>query len=179
MVMNKSDFFKEFGYVYLDNVLTLEQCEQFSVIMLNKKNSSRLTYEKTVDSRMYQESYGGNDPLFEQALRDITPRMEEELQVKMKPANSYCRIYYNGATLRPHKDRVGLDYTLSVSLFSNLKTPWPLICIDRKENTVPIDIAIGDGGMMYGTEINHWRDNLICEPDEYIIQLFMHWSFPS
>lgn len=175
--MNKNEFFKEHGYVYLDSVLSQQQCEQFSNVMLTKKTNSQLQYEKTVNSTMYQESYGGNDPLFETALRELTPRMEEELQVKMVPANSYCRIYYNGSTLKSHVDRVGLDYTISISLFSNLKNDWPLMCIDRKGNTVPINIGIGDGGMVYGTEIKHWRDDLTCGPDEYIIQLFMHWSF--
>jgi hypothetical protein len=177
--MSNNEFFEEFGYVYLSNVLTPAQCEVFSDLMLSKKKNEELRYEKTVDSFMYQESYGGNDQLFERTLRNLTPRFEDELKVKLIPANSYCRIYYNGATLKPHRDRVGLDYTLSISLFSNIKTEWPLMCIDRKGNTVPININIGDGGMMYGTEINHWRENLVCDLNEYTIQLFMHWSFAS
>lgn len=177
--MRKSQFFNEHGYVYLNNILTPLQCEQFSNIMLTKKSNNQLGYEKLGNPAMYQESYGGNDEVFETALRELTPRLEEELGVKMIPANSYCRIYYNGSTLNPHVDRLGLDYTISISLFSNLKNDWPLMCIDRKGNTVPIDIGIGDGGIMYGTEINHWREDLTCGDDEYIIQLFMHWSFPK
>lgn len=174
--MTSSIFFKEHGYVYLNNVLTPQQCEEFSNLMLTKKNNSQLQYEKTVNSTMYQESYGGNDQVFETALRKLTPRMEDELQVKMIPANSYCRIYYNGSTLKPHVDRSGLDYTLSISLFSNLKQDWPFICTDRKGNIASISIGVGDGAMIYGTEIKHWRDDLTCGTDEYIIQLFMHWS---
>lgn len=177
--MNNNQFFKEFGYAHINNALTLTQCNEFSNIMLAKKNNNQLGYEKSINAAMYQESYGGNDQLFESALREVTPRLEEELQIKMIPANSYARIYYNGSTLKPHTDRIGLDYTISISLFSNLTKPWPLMCTDRKGNIVPIDIGIGDGGIMHGTEINHWREDLTCGVDEYIIQLFMHWSFPK
>ena len=113
----------------------------------------------------------------EQALRDMQPRVEEELQVKMKVANSYARIYYNGGTLNRHTDRKGLDYTMSITLFSNLDKDWPLWCKDLEGNEIPLNIPMGWGGMMLGTTMEHWREPLVCEENQYVIQLFVHWSF--
>jgi hypothetical protein len=167
----------ELGYCYINNVLTFEQCEHFSNIMLDMKKANILNYEGAVENPYYKESYGGNHNEFEGSLRELTPRLEQELGIKMKPANSFGRIYYNGGTLPPHKDRSGLDYTLSITLRNNLKKDWPFWCEDKLGNHVPISIKKGDGGMMLGNSMTHWRENLVCEPDEYVIQLFMHWSF--
>lgn len=174
--MSQSEFFAKHGYAYLNNVLTSEQCDEFTERMLRMKNENHLVYEGG-DTKFYDNSYGGNCQEFEQALRELTPRLEEELGVKMKPANSFGRIYYNGGTLHRHVDRQGLDYTLSITLYNKLEKEWPLWCIDKLGNEVPINIARGDGGMMLGTTMTHWRDDLVCNEGDYVVQLFMHWSF--
>ena len=173
----QSEFFKKLGYAYIQNVLTPSQCEQFADTMLRLKNENVLKYDGEVPNPYYKESYSGNHGDFEAALREVTPRMENELGVKLKPANSYCRVYYNGATLTPHKDRVGLDYTLSITLRTTLDKEWPLWCIDHNGVSVPVDIKVGDGAMMLGHTMTHWRDALVCSPEQYTVQLFMHWGF--
>ena len=168
-------FFNKLGYVYMRNVLTPEQCQQFTDLLFAMKNDNTLQYEGT-NTTHYRESYGGNCPEFEQALRDVTPRVQEELQLKITPANTYGRIYFNGGRLAKHVDRAGLDYTLSISLKSTISSDWPLYGIDTAGTTVPLHITEGDGGMMLGTKIEHWRDDLTCKPDEWVAKLFMHWS---
>jgi hypothetical protein len=177
MEMTIAEKFDKYGYAYFSNILTEEQTERFSNLMIELKKNSILNYEGAVDNPYYKESYGGNHDEFELALREVTPRVEEELGVKLKPANTYARIYYNGGTLPSHKDREGLDYVMSITLKSTLKKDWPLWCEDKLGNHIPLIIKRGDGGMMMGNTMNHWRENLICAPDEYVIQLFMHWSF--
>jgi hypothetical protein len=179
---DQSEFFAKHGYAYLKNVLTPEQCLRFAGILLAMKEENMLHYEgKTADqpNAFYDNSFGGNHAEFEAALREVQPRVEQELGLvgKMTPANSFGRIYYNGGTLAQHVDRDGLDYTISITLYNNLKTDWPLWAVDKLNNTVPLNIGIGDGGMILGTTMKHWRDPLVCDPDDYVIQLFMHWSF--
>lgn len=180
--MNQADFFEKYGYVYIKNIFTQEQCLRFAALMLAMKEENMLTYEGKTNENpnaFFGKSFGrGTIPQFEQALRDIQPRIENELNLvgKIKPSNSFARIYYNGGTLDEHVDREGLDYTLSITLLNNLNKDWPLWAIDNYGNTVPLNIEMGDGGMMLGRKIKHWRDPLVCNEDEYIVQLFLHWT---
>lgn len=174
--MEQVEFFNKHGYAYIKNVLSKQQCEDFTKLMFEMKETDRLHFEGG-DAKFYDNSYGGNHPEFEAALRELTPRLEQELGVSMKPANSFARIYYNNGTLHRHTDRQGLDYTMSITLFNNINKEWPLWCIDKTGDEVPIHIEQGDGGMMLGTTMTHWRDDLVCEEDQYVVQMFMHWSF--
>jgi hypothetical protein len=173
-----AEFFNKHGYSYIKNVLSDQQCNDFTKLLLDMKHAEQLVYEGG-NAAFYDNSYGGNHPEFEAALRELTPRLEHELGVKMTPANSFARIYYNGGTLHRHTDRDGLNYTLSITLDNTLDTEWPLWCIDKLGNEVPINIERGDGGMMLGTQMTHWRNDLVCAENQHLCQLFMHWSFPK
>lgn len=179
--LTKSEFFAKHGYAYFENILTEDQCIDFAAKMLSFKEDNRLSYEGKTDAQpnaFYANSYGiGGVAEMEAALLEMQPKIEEELQVKMIPANSYARIYYNGGTLNTHVDRPGLDYTMSITLFSNLDRDWPLWCEDLQGNVVSLEIPRGWGGMMLGTTMKHWREPLVCRDDQYVIQLFVHWSF--
>lgn len=171
------DLFNKLGYVYLKNLLTEELCNNFTNLMLDFKNSNKLSFEGSLNSHMYKNSYGlGSIKEMESFLKDITPDLSNFFNLNIKPANSYARIYYNGSTLNPHVDRPGLNYTISVTLFSNLKNEWPLIAIDKEKNEVKCNINRGDGLMILGTEIKHWREPLVCSDHEYVVQMFLHWT---
>lgn len=175
--MNSSNFFECNGYAYIKNIFTQEECLRFAGLMLAMKEENMLTDERA-DSFLGNSVGRGTIPRFERALRDVQPRIEKELNLvgKIKPANSFARIYYNGGVLNEHVDRKGLDYTLSITLLNNLNKDWPLWVIDKSGQTIPLNIQMGDGGIIHGTEMKHWRDPLQCADDEYIIQLFLHWS---
>lgn len=179
--LTKAEFFKKFGYTNFENIITEDQCFRFAAKMLSFREDNKLRYEgktETEPNAFYDNSFGiGSVPEMEQVMIDVQPRLEEELQVKMKPANTFARIYYNGGTLNPHTDRSGLDYTMSVTLFSNLDSDWPLWCTDLEGNNVALTIPQGWGGMMLGRTLKHWRSPLVCKDDQYVIQLFLHWSF--
>ena len=105
--LTKSEHFHKYGYVYLENIISKETCTDFTQLMLNKREKNNLQYEKKVNAGFYNESYGGSDEVFHQLTRDLTPRLEEELNVKMVPSGAYGRIYYNGGTLARHVDQIG------------------------------------------------------------------------
>lgn len=169
--------FNKVGYAYLKNLIPDDLCESFTQIMLNYKKSDQLTLESSVDNNMYKNSYGrGGIVEMENFLREISTEFCDKFSVKCKPSNTYARIYYNTSTLQRHVDRSGLDYTVSVTLFSNLKNPWPLYAIDKNGVEISSNISKGDGLLIHGTEMIHWRNPLVCENDEYVIQLFLHWT---
>jgi hypothetical protein len=107
--------FSDLGYVYVKGILPPSICQHFTDILFRMKNENMLKHESGASDH-YGESYGGNCPEFEQYLRALTPQIAKKLQIKIKPANTYGRIYYNGGRLKKHVDRVGLDCTLSISL---------------------------------------------------------------
>lgn len=169
--------FGEYGYAYLKNIISDSLCDKFMNIMLDLKQKNELSFENASNKEMYKNSYGlGSIYDMENYLRDLTPILSNHFDLNIKPANSYARIYYNGSTLKPHVDRPGLDYTISITLFSNLKTDWPLVTIDKLGNKIMCNIDQRDGLLIHGTEMKHWRDDLICGDDEYVVQMFLHWT---
>lgn len=179
--------FEELGYTYLTNIIDKETCVDFAKEMLYMKAANKLTAESrgqlaatNVEPGIYQPSYGlGGIGKFNSYLKFISTSLADSVGIKWKDKHTYCRIYYNGGLLGKHVDRPGLDYTLSVTLMSTLTKPFPLNVIDKKGNLVNADTKVGDGILILGTKMEHWRDPLVCEPHESCIQLFMHWSYPD
>jgi len=171
------DFFNEYGFAYLENIISEDLCNKFTSIMLDLKEKNKLAFENISNADMYKNSYGqGGIAEMEEFLQKLTLPISDVLSLKIKPSNTYARIYYNGSTLKPHVDRPGLDYTMSVTLFSNLKSEWPLIAVDKLGKEIRCNINRKDGLLIHGTEMNHWREDLTCADDEYVIQMFLHWS---
>lgn len=179
--------FAELGYTYLTNIISQYECEQFAKQMLYLKALNKLNMEErgqlaapNADPGVYRPSYGlGSIPAIDAYLKKISGPLGELLKINYKPLHTYTRIYYNGGMLGHHVDRKGLDYTLSITLFSTLQKPWPLYAIDKKGNTINADTKIGDGLLILGTAMEHWREPLVCEPNQCIIQSFFHWSIPE
>ena len=176
--------FKELGYSYITNVLSKDTCIEFAkdmlfmkaVNILDKENKAMLSAEDT-DKVKFNSPYGvGGFPKMENYLKHITKPLGDKLGVKWEPANSYSRIYYNGGMLGEHIDKPSLNYTLSITLLSTINKPWPLYVIDKKGNEVNADIKMGDGLLILGSKMKHWRQPLVCNPDQCVIQLFFHWT---
>jgi hypothetical protein len=166
--------YNELGYAYIENFLTKEETEHLTQVMLNAKKANALTLE--TDIRFYNKSEGGAPNEFREILHKKTPLIKELLSMPDIAAESvYSRIYYDKSTMNPHFDRNKLDHTLSVNLFSNLAEPWPLYCVDKKCDIVSFDIKPGDGAIMLGTQLVHWRKPLACTSEQFVIQSFFHW----
>jgi hypothetical protein len=164
----------ENGYIYVSSVLSFRECERYTAAMLALKDAGSLVNE--ADGRYYKNSVGiARYPDFEELLNTSTRDMTHLVGQDLKPANSYCRIYMNGSTLNKHVDRPPLDVTLSVTLHT-VDHPWLLYAKDLSNTEVAFDIKRGDGALMFGRKMEHWREPLVCKDDEYVCQLFLHWS---
>lgn len=84
---------------------------------------------------------------------------------KLIPSYAYCRVYLNGADLKPHKDRSSCEYSVTLNLSQT--HPWP-IYMGKKA----ITLNPGDGVLYKGCEIAHHRDTF--EGEEYV-QVFLHY----
>ncbi len=160
-------------YYELGEIFTLDECQRLAEEVLSYRSAGAITEE--TDTRFYRNSFGGNTPGSWEVLRRLTPRMEEITGVKLKEANPYCRIYNNESTLHNHVDREGLDWTISVCLFTNIKHDWPLYAIDGEE-ILSFPTKLNQACLMNGSKLEHWRAPLQCAPDEFVIQMFLHWT---
>lgn len=161
-------------YFNLGSILTQEECEDLALEVFESLKKGNVVAE--TDTKYYRNSFGGSTPGSWECLKRFTTLVEEKTGKKIKPANPYCRIYNNESTLHPHIDREGLDWTISVCLFTNLKHDWPLIAKEADGNLVQFPTRTGEGSLVAGRILEHWREPLECGEDEYVVQMFLHWS---
>ena len=124
------------------------------------------------------------------------PRLEQNIKSdygnNIKFENTFSRIYQNGNDLKIHTDRPGLDITLSACLYTNLDQDWPIYISNNtvdgtwdtvvdpdvyKLNYEVYSTPVSTGVSCLGTRSPHWRDPLVCRNDQYVVQVFYHWSF--
>ena len=161
---------------YFKQIITPEKCNEINQIMVNMYNQKKLGYEG--NDPHYKNSFGaGSIPEVDALFPEFTPQVIKALKMRfIKEANTYSRVYLNGAELNPHVDRPGLDLTMSLCTFSNLDKPWPIFVELEPGKAKAVDIKPGDAAIFLGTRMKHWRDPLQCQPNQIMIQSFLHWS---
>jgi hypothetical protein len=128
---------------------------------ISKSNTTALGDEQSPNSYAY---YGAifNDSLAESLL----PLMEQETGLELYPTYTYSRIYWPGATLKPHKDRPSCQYSTTLCIDNDPK-PWPIYMEGKKVILQPGDMVI-----YRGCDIEHWRDPYDGNQQ---IQVFLHY----
>ena len=161
-------------YIFFEKLLNQKQCDELNQAALRMMMENKLSHE--VDNSHYGNSYGtARIPAYEKLLHDLTPRIREATGINnITEENSYTRIYYDGSKLKKHKDRVGLDITLTACTFTNINKPWPLY-VETTDGLKAFETKVGDGALILGTTMDHWRDDLKCEKHQMVIQSFYHW----
>jgi alkylated DNA repair dioxygenase AlkB len=161
------------GFVIIRQFLSQEELQKSKSILLDLYHSKNLTYE--ANNSHYKESFGGDHDYFENLVKLKWKQIQNLVSFKVKPENSYARIYRNGGVLKAHVDRKPLDITASVSLGGNLDDEWPICLIDLNGVTRCEKIYEGDAIVFLGNRMTHWREQLVCRPDQYTLKLFLHW----
>lgn len=160
--------------VFFEKLFDELTCKKLSDILLLEFKNNKLNSEAS--DQHYGNSYGACIKEFEKILYELTPLIKKETKIEnIKEENSYSRIYFNNSILKTHKDRDGLDLTLSVCIFDNTNIEWPLF-VENKDRVERIITRVGDGGLILGTKMNHWRERLICDEDKMVMQCFFHWK---
>ena len=158
----------------LGRIMLDEECDELSGEFLDMFKRGEIPLES--DTRYYRNSYATATPKSWEALYKYTPFVKDILGLEIKPANPFCRIYNNTSILLPHFDREGLDWTISVCLKTTINHDWPL-CVEVAPNEIiKVNTVKGHGGLIQGNILNHWRETLSCEENQYVIQMFLHWT---
>jgi len=160
----------------LGQILTQEECDDLALEILAEQSRGALRIE--TDTRYYRNSYGGITPGAWETLKKFTPLIVNTLGKEVKMENPYCRVYNNTSTLNEHVDRPGLDWTLSICLFSNIETDWCLHVRVNENEVQSFPTEVGKAALVRGGTLPHWRDPLSCGDDQYVVMMFLHWSDP-
>lgn len=140
-----------------------------------------------------------SDPVMETLMDMSTPVIEQNLNKKLFPTNSFFRIYDKGATLPIHIDRTAAEYTVALCIGADpVDMPYEIF-VGEKDNTsdykffydrdhhTDLDMAgkfgrtkithkfsmlPNDALIFKGSEKLHWRE--YCEHDHYVT-VFLHY----
>ena len=159
---------------FIPNILSEEECKflvtQFD---LEKPNT------KSVDDVRITPNAFGFRPSdeFNIYLDKLKPKVLETLNtIELINTNTYVREYKNKSFLIKHKDRADISITMSICLESTINKEWPLWAeIDNKN--INFNTNVGDCIILTDSDkIIHWRDELICNENERVLQFFLHWK---
>jgi hypothetical protein len=164
------------GVQHIEGIISEEQRLVIEKIIDQKFQEQQMSNEW--DNTMYRNSVGlPSIPELQPFYEYLTPLMESETGLKLKPANSYARIYFNDSSLKPHIDRDNLDLTLSIQIKNATGYEQPLYAksYDGKSAHESV-LADGDGLMVKGKDLEHWRPDIYTIEGGYLTCLFLHWE---
>lgn len=159
----------------IKGILTSEECidltKQFDVE--KKINPSFDTKDDTGNSYGFRPSSN-----FNAYLNKLKPRiLEINSKIEgLSNVNTYVREYGNNSHLEKHVDRTDISVTISICLESTINREWPL-CARINSQEYCYNTNTGDGIVLFNADkIIHWRDMLICNENERVLQFFLHWT---
>jgi hypothetical protein len=131
------------------------------------------------DKKKYTGNTYGYEPphIFNLYLDKLKPKiLEINTNIDdLENVNTYVREYKNNDFLKKHIDRKDISVTISICLETTINKEWPLCAeIDNQERC--FDMCTGDGVLLFNADKTiHWRDTLICNENERVLQFFLHW----
>ena len=158
----------------LKNILTKEECRelvrQFDIeSKLNISKDDKESYGNTFGFGPSNKFNLHNDKI-KQKILEFFP--ENTLLENVHP---YVRKYSNDSILVKHVDRTDISITVTICLESTINKDWPIWAEINGED-VFYNTNVGDGVLLtHSHETIHWRDKLICDENERVVQLFYHW----
>jgi len=187
------------NHIFLENVLTEKECDIIQTAYLNYIENG---WKGTYDDRAQKNSISISHPyknlklnsIHDHIDRRITPLIKKYFKDTIEYSHAYLRLYKNGSFLPMHNDRNKLDITLSVNIagiqnwplhisniecekFDNIYTTNDEVLVEKiKKNHSSFLTPRGSGVVCYAYKYPHWRDELVCEDHEYVLQLFYHWE---
>lgn len=176
-----------------DNVMDLQHLAKIkdTILCYYKENKLRNEQNDYVKNCFGEK----NIPVTLENIEEMKEKVRQDYGSDYEFTHSYSRIYFNGGLLSIHVDRLGLDLTGTLTVFNNLDEPWP-IHFSKKQYVYPhekdypdqgnfgyrrdftsIDVKPNQMAVCLGTRTPHWRDKLVCRPDQYSIHVFYHWKY--
>lgn len=165
MSMETKEYFDQNGYVVVDNVLSLEDCNQLTDYMFKLYDEKKL--EKDDQCPLSDSIYG--DPVFDGLLQKFAEGIGYHVGKELLPTYTYARIYRTGEILEPHIDRPACEFSATLTLGYDAKQVWPIFFGD---DDIPVVLEKGEMALYKGCEVLHWRPEF---KGNWHIQVFFHY----
>ena len=151
----------------ITGLLPQEFCHFFTHVLLRKSTEPKTFHDEQVPTCLANMDH---EIMFDTVLERIWPTIESIVQEELLPTYAFSRLYQNGDTLAPHRDRPACEVSVTVQLGRSHHYSWPIYVGNER-----YDLAEGDAVLYYGCEAEHWRNP--CEgPDNYYAgQVFFHF----
>ncbi len=108
------------------------------------------------------------DPVFENLLNFIKPKIEEAYGKELVPTYSFWRTYYKTQDCPPHKDRPSCEVSVTLCIDASHKEDLWTINVEDKT----FKLNIGEGVIYNGCTQEHWRHELQYD---WHRQVFLHY----
>jgi hypothetical protein len=158
----------------IKGILTKEECnnltKQFDIDKKISANADKTEY--TPNAIGFIPSYIFNTYLdkFKSKVLEIKPHINS-----LDNVNTYVREYLNKSCLIKHLDRTDISVTMSICLESTINKEWPL-CAEIEGKDYCFNTEVGDAILLFDADKTpHWRNILICNNNERVVQFFLHW----
>lgn len=113
------------------------------------------------------------DPAMEAMLLHIHPLIEKHTGLELYPTYSFYRVYRNGDTLFPHRDRPSCEISTTVCFgysYNDSEYSWPIIM-----DGTAIDMKPGDVVIYRGVDLEHSRNMFVPPNNDWHVQAFLHY----
>ena len=154
-------------FVQLDNLLTPETCQLLSKRIHILRSAGKLKECDLCPSSQWV--YG--DDCFAEVHKLFCEQLSTMFGIELIASFNAVRLYSQNATLPKHRDREACEFSLSVTIDYQGDELWPIYLSKEKqeEEGIPVSLKIGDGVMVQGPKVYHWRNPL---KNQWQIQAF-------
>ena len=109
-----------------------------------------------------------SDPVFENLLLFLKPKVEEAYGKELVPTYSFWRTYYKTQDCPPHTDRPSCEVSITLCVDASHKEDMWSISVDDET----FKLNVGEGVIYKGCEQEHWRHELQYD---WHRQVFLHY----
>ena len=166
--LSASQFFQENGFLVMKSFLS----EPMLSVTYNYAMRKVAVGEIEFSDRQVPNTpcaYGG--AFMETFLEMTCSSIEQATNLQLFPTYSYYRVYKNGDSLAPHRDRPSCEISVTLTLGYESDVKWP-INFERSDGSVKIEMEPGDAIVYRGCDIKHWRERFY---GVHHAQVFLHY----
>lgn len=173
--------FKKDGYEVVDNIISADAAKlmaiEFQMVRDNVYLSNGLDFNDesiyTGDIQVAKSFSWYGAYCFESLLVFVQPTLEKIIGKRLYPVCSYARIYYNGATMARHVDRLSCQYSATITISVDETGPWEIWMTNLDGEAKPLILPVGSMAVYSGSILEHWREEPYKGKKQ--IQAFLHF----